>query len=562
MLFIVETRPNMAYNPFGMLRLLRVRNFALIDEIEIEFDSGFNLLSGETGAGKSLIVDALALVAGAKASGDTIRSGENRAVIEAVFDQAGGSDLESIGIDAADEIVIRREISSDNRNRVFINSQPSTVSALRAIAPELVDIHGQHEQQTLLDPARQLAIIDRAAGAAEMTDRVHTLYDSQRRLEDELSELAGAEANRLQRTDLLGYQRDEIEQVRPQAGETERLREQLRILEHGGKLAEAVAGGYETLYEAESSIIAELAAIERPLIEAEAYDGRLGAITEQIAAARSILEDAAFSLRDYQQHLETDPDGLESGQARLAELERLHRKYGPDLLHHLGKVLEELDSIGLTETKRSEVEERLATVRADYEETSRRLSRTRRKRSRELGHAVRDEIRSLAMPEADFSIGWKTLDPGRATGIDQSVLLLAPNPGEEAATLSAIASGGELSRTMLALRTVLAVDGRDKTLVFDEIDAGIGGEAAETLGRKLKDLSSSYQVLCVTHLPQVARFADRHCRIEKAQVNGRTVTRIEPLEGEQRVDELARMMSGTSISQAARRHVKELLKKN
>ena len=545
-----------------MLRLLRVRNFALIDEIEIEFEGGFNLLSGETGAGKSLIVDALALIAGAKASGDTIRGGENRAVIEAVFEQAGGPDLETIGIDAADEIVIRREISSDNRNRVFINSQPSTVSALRAIAPDLVDIHGQHEQQTLLDTGRQLALIDRAAGVTDLAKRVHNLYDSLRRLEDELTELAGAEADRLQRTDLLSYQRDEIEQVRPQAGETERLREHIRRLEHSGKLAEAVQGGYEALYEAESSILAQIAAIERPLSEAEAYDNRLGGTTEQIASARSILEDAAYSLRDYMQRLDTDPEEMENGQARLAELERLHRKYGPDLLHHLGKVLEELDSIGLTETKRSGAEERLAATRKDYEEAARELSVTRRKRSREFGRAVREEVRSLAMPQADFDIRWETLNPGRATGIDRPALLLAPNPGEEAAILSEIASGGELSRTMLALRAVLAVDGRDKTLVFDEIDAGIGGEAAETLGRKLKDLSSSYQVLCVTHLPQVARFADHHSRIEKAQVKGRTVTRVESLRGDQRVDELARMMSGSSVSAAARRHVKELLKES
>ncbi len=543
-----------------MLRLLRVRNFALIDEIEIEFEGGFNLLSGETGAGKSLIVDALTLIAGAKASGETIRGGENRAVIEAVFEQAGGPDLESIGIDAADQIVVRREITSDNRNRVFINSQPSTVSALRAIAPDLVDIHGQHEQQILLDTGRQLALIDRAAGVTDLAKRVHNLYDSRRRLEDELTELADAEADRLQRTDLLSYQRDEIEQVSPLAGETERLREHIRRLEHSGKLAEAVQGGYEALYEAESSILAQIASIERPLSEAEVYDNRLGATTEQIASARSILEDAAYSLRDYMQSLDTDPEEMENGQARLAELERLHRKYGPDLIHHLGKVLEELDSIGLTETKRSEVEERLAATCKDYDEAARELSVTRRKRSGEFGRAVREEIRSLAMPQADFDIRWETLTPGRATGIDRPALLLAPNPGEEAAILSEIASGGELSRTMLALRAVLAVDGRDKTLVFDEIDAGIGGEAAETLGRKLKELSSSYQVLCVTHLPQVARFADHHCRIEKALVNGRTVTRIETLRGDQLVDELARMMSGSSVSAAARRHVKELLK--
>ena len=542
-----------------MLRLLRVRNFALIDALEIEFDRGFNLLSGETGAGKSLIVDALALAAGAKASADAIRSGEKRAVIEAVFDAPRDSDLEKIGIDPADELILRREISADNRNRVFINSQPSTVAALRAVAANLVDIHGQHEQQTLLDASDQLAVIDRATGSDDLRGRVRALYDAAGVLEDELAALERNEAEILQRVDLLAFQRDEIEQVRPKPGETDALRETVRRLEHSGKLFEAANGGYQALYEAEDSVLARVAGVERALAEILTFDPRLAAIMEQASSARLQIEDLAYALRDYLNQLEIDPGQVDDVQRRLAGLERLHRKYGADLLGHLDTVVRELDSIGLKETRRTEVTRRLDALRSDYRKAAEQLSRRRREGAARLEAEVTSELRSLAMPRADFSIRWTTLEKGRATGIDAPLLLLAANPGEEPGLLAAIASGGELSRTMLALRTVLAAEGSGRTLVFDEIDAGIGGEAAETVGRKLKHLSGSYQVLCVTHLAQIARFAGRHIRIEKHLDGGRTVTRVEELDAGERVEELARMMSGPRVSDAARKHVRELL---
>jgi DNA repair protein RecN (Recombination protein N) len=545
-----------------MLRLLRVRNFALIDQLELEFEPGFNLLSGETGAGKSLVVDALALLAGGKATTDVIRRGENKAIIEAVFEASARIDLEPIGIDAENgELVLRREIAADNRNRVYINSQPSTVAALRALAPDLLDIHGQHEQQTLLLTSTQLALIDRVAEAAVLRDRVRTLYDAIEALEDELAKLETAESEVLQRTDLLRFQRGEIERTNPLAEETDHLREQVEILEHSGRLLETATASYQSLYEAEASVLSLLAAVERSLHDAEAHDSRLTGIAEQSATARALVEDMAYSLRDYLQKIDVDPGGLEHLQARLAELERLHRKYGPDLRAHLEKVIQELDNIGLTETKKAEIEERLASLRKDFRDAAAQLSRSRRTCSANLEKSVTSELRSLAMPAAEFLIGWTTVDPPRATGLDLPRLMLAPNPGEDPALLAQVASGGELSRVMLALRTVMADDGGGKSLVFDEIDAGIGGEAAETVGRKLKELSGSYQVFSVTHLAQIARFADHHYRIEKLVVDQRTVTRIEALAGEARIEELARMMSGPKVSEAARKHVRELLKR-
>ena len=303
-----------------------------------------------------------------------------------------------------------------------------------------------------------------------------------------------------------------------------------------------------------------IAQVQRVLREAARHDSRLERVLEQIETSRLPLQDVAYALRDYAGSVDADPQQLEQAQTRLAELERLHRKYGPDLLEHLQKVRRELDSIGLTETKKDELQTRIAALRNEYSKAAASLSRRRRAASKDLESAVETELRSLAMPQARFVIAWQDVSPGRATGIDRPELLISPNPGEEPRPLERIASGGELSRIMLALRSVLAVDRPQKVLVFDEIDAGIGGKAAETVGQKLKELSTRYQVLCVTHLAQIAAFAAHQYRIEKIVLDGRSVTRVAALHGEERIEELVRMMSGSRITHAAREHVKELLK--
>ena len=544
-----------------MLRFLRVRNFALIDQLEIHFEEGFNLLSGETGAGKSIIVDALGLLCGAKASTEMVRSGENRAVIEAVFESDIKDELGRLGLDSEDsDIVVRREISADERNRVYVNNQPSTVSALRELAPFLLDIHGQHEQQTLLDSVNQLSLIDEFADATALAEKVRALFASIQRTETELKELASDHARKVERLDLLSFQHDEIQKVNPKPGETEQARERLNVLSHSGKLQEAATRGYETLYESETSVLSLLTQSSRPLRDAAQHDPRLQPVLEQIEAARITIQDVAYALRDYASQIDTDPQQLERLQSRLAELERLHRKYGADLLDYLQKVRREMDSIGLTETKKGELQEKISRLRQEYSDAATALRKKRHVASRKLEAAVGRELRSLAMPQARFEIQWTEVNPGRVTGIDKPELLISANPGEEPRPIEKIASGGELSRVMLALRTVLAVDRPHKALVFDEVDAGIGGKAAETIGQKLKELSSRYQVFCVTHLAQVAVFADQQYRVEKCVTDGRTVTRVEQLKGEARIDELARMMSGTRVTDAALKHVRELLK--
>jgi DNA repair protein RecN (Recombination protein N) len=332
------------------------------------------------------------------------------------------------------------------------------------------------------------------------------------------------------------------------------------LLSNAGKLLEAAARSYEALYESETSALSLIAQTHRAVRDAAQHDARLQPILEQTEAARISIQDIAYALRDYANQVDADPQELERVQTRLAELERLHRKYGPDLLDHLQKVRREMDSIGLTESKKDELAAKIAGMRQQYAEAAAALSKKRRSASKKLEAAVERELKSLAMPHARFAIRWSDVTPGRAAGIDRPELLISANPGEEPWPLEKIASGGELSRVMLALRTVLAVDRSRKTLVFDEVDAGIGGKAAETVGQKLKELSSRYQIFCVTHLAQIAAFADHQYRIEKVVIDGRSVTRVDRLAGEERVEELARMMSGSRVTDAARRHVKELLK--
>jgi DNA repair protein RecN (Recombination protein N) len=557
----LKDQPSMAYKTSSMLRFLRVRHFALIDEMEVHFRDGFNLLSGETGAGKSIMVDALGLLAGSKASSEMIRSGESRAIVEAVFETDLREELDRLGIDADDsQLIVRREISNDDRNRVYINNQPSTLSALRTLAPVLLDIHGQHEQQTLLDNSSQLALIDSFADASELASRVRALHETIQTTQATLLECTAEHARQLERMDFLSFQRDEIEKADPKPEESRRARERLSVLANAGRLLAVATRGYDMLYESETSVLSQLSQLQRSLRDAAQHDSRLHGMLDQVEAARISIQDISRGLRDYTGQLDTDPQEMERLQIRLTELERLHRKYGPDLIEHLEKVRREMDSIGLTETQKDQLQAKIAELRQSYDEAAMTLRKKRRAVSRMLESAVIGELRSLAMPDAEFTIRWTEVPP-RASGIDQAELLISTNRGEPLQPVEKVASGGELSRLMLALRTVLAAEGSRKTLIFDEVDSGVGGKAAETIGLKLQQLSSRYQILCVTHLAQIAAFADHQYRIEKVVADGRSVTRVEAMTGEARVEELARMMSGSRVTDAARQHVKELLGK-
>jgi DNA repair protein RecN (Recombination protein N) len=442
---------------------------------------------------------------------------------------------------------------------VFINNQPSTVSALRELAPRLLDIHGQHDQQTLIESSSQLDLVDVFAGASELAARVHQLDEAIQKAEAQLAELVADHARKVERLDLLRFQRDEIQKANPRPGETELAHQQLAVLSHATKLLDAATRGYEQLYESDASVSSALSQTERALRDASQYDKRLEPLAAQAESARIQIQDLAAGLRDYAARVEANPQELERLQSRLAELERLHRKYGPELLGHLDKVNGEMDSMGLTEAQKDSLLQQIASLREDYNKAALTLSRKRKTASTKLETQVVQELKSLAMPNVRFEVQWSDVTPGRSRGIDRADFMISANPGEDLRPLEKVASGGELSRIMLALRTVLVVDEASKTLVFDEVDAGVGGKAAETIGQKLQELSRRYQILCVTHLAQIAAFAEHHYRIEKLVLDGRTVTRIEPLKGESRVDELVRMMSGSRVTDAARQHIREML---
>src|SRR5262245_35264375 len=340
-----------------MLRFLRIRNFALIDQLELHFEEGFNLLSGETGAGKSIIVDALGLLTGSKASAEMVRTGESRAIIEAIFEMDVRPALDRLGLDGEGaELIIRREISSDERNRVYVNNQPTTVSALRELAPLLLDIHGQHEQQTLLEHSSQLALIDAFADSTGLATRVRELFTAAEKAEADLAELTAEHARKIERLDLLTFQHDEIQKADPKPGEAESARQRVNVLSNAEKLLEAAARGYESFYESETSVLSIIAQTYRLVRDGAKNDARLQPIAEQIETARIAIQDIAYALRDYADQIEIEPQELQRVQTRLAELERLHRKYGPDLLEHAHKVRREMDSIGLTETKKGELQ--------------------------------------------------------------------------------------------------------------------------------------------------------------------------------------------------------------
>jgi DNA repair protein RecN (Recombination protein N) len=409
-----------------------------------------------------------------------------------------------------------------------------------------------------LDSASQLDLVDAFADVAELAGKVRRLGSVIQETEAQLGELVADHSRKVERLDLLRFQSDEIQKANPKPGETENIHQQLAVLTHATKLLDAAMRGYEQLYESDGSVSSVLAQTVRTLRDACQYDGRLGALADQAESARIQVQDVAAGLRDYAGRVEANPQEVERLQSRLAELERLHRKYGPDLLEHLAKVNGEMDSMGLAEAQKDKLLQQIASLREAYNKDALALSRKRRAASPKLERQIIDELKSLAMPNVRFQVHWSDVAPG-SRGIDAAEFRISANPGEDLRALEKVASGGELSRIMLALRTVLVVDETGKTLVFDEVDAGVGGKAAETVGQKLQELSRRYQILCVTHLAQIASCAEHHYRIEKLVLDGRTVTRVESLTGESRVDELVRMMSGSRVTDAARQHIREML---
>jgi DNA repair protein RecN (Recombination protein N) len=551
-----------------MLQFLNISNIALIDDMQVEFESGLNLLTGETGSGKSIIVDALGLLIGGRFSSDLIKSGAERGSIEGLFSVTPNPELELLlenaGFGFSSELIIRRELSATGRNKIFINNQLATQSLLRDLRPYLVDIHGQGDQQTLFNPETHLEILDAFAGNGALRAEVAEAYVRWTSLRRELESLRHDEAEKFQLVDTLKFQIAELERAQLSPGEDEKLEEERRRLANVEKLTGLCQASYSRIYEDDGAAVTRLRHTLKDVEELAEYESSFRDYLEGLETARAVLEDLSFSLRDFSDRLEFSPARLAEIEDRLAELSRLKRKYGGSIaasLEHLARSEDRLRQIETSDERERELNVALAASHERYLELARKLHKERVKAAKKFEQAVEKGIAEVAIDNARFQVQVNDdVDAAGQKGIDHTEFYFSANVGEEVKPLARVASGGEASRLMLVLKTVANGSQFPRTIVFDEIDTGIGGRVSEAVGIKLKKLSQTNQVLCVTHQPQIARFADSHLVVQKEALKGKTQVSVDRLDKAGRVEEIARMLTGAEITDSARRHAKELLK--
>ena len=560
-----------------MLLELRAENYAVIDRAVATFGNGLNLLTGETGAGKSILIDALALLLGGKASADVVRHGEEKAVVSCVFELTPGAEaiLEANGVDSdSDHILLRREILANGKGRVFVNNQPATVGFLRQLAPELALVHSQGETLGSFDQAQQRILLDRFGGLN--AEGVAEAFAAWKATTDKLEELQSAEQDRLRMADLWRFQSKEIDQAGLSAEDEDvQLEAEKRVLANAEKLHTAAMSAHELLYESESSAEGALGAALKHLEELAKYDTRFQEPAQQLAAAKAIVEDVDAEVRDFADNINAAPGRLEEIEDRLAALDRLKRKYGETLKEVMDFGAEAARKLAEVENRDALLVELKAKEEQDaaaYRNAAALLTSSRTDAAKRLEKLAEAQINDLAM-NTRFHVqvtAQKGTEHWTAHGWDRVECLIATNAGEPLKPLHEIASGGEMSRVMLALKVTVeeaASKGSGKkkktvlprTLVFDEIDIGIGGRAAEAVGRKLKRLAKGQQVLCITHLPQIAAFGDQHFLIEKTEKRGRTQTQVRRMEESERTQEIARMLSGAKLTETSLKHAAHLL---
>ena len=569
-----------------MLAELRLENYAVIDNVAIEFAAGLNLLTGETGAGKSILIDALGLLLGDKASSDVIRTGAERAMVAAVFESEGAAArsiaeiLETNGLDAENgSLILRREIAAGGKGRVFINNQPATVGVLKQIAPHLAVIHAQNESIVNFDAAARQELLDAYSGV-ELKD-VAAAFARWKQIRGRIADLEQDEQDRMRLLDLWNFQCREIGEARLRAGEDEQLAAEKRVLANAEKIYGAAVNAFDLLYEGNASTSSSLRAAQKHIEELARYEPKFQEALAALETARISVEDVGATLRDYAGGIHASPERLAEIEERLALLDRLKRKYGPTLEQTIAfgeEIRRKLSEMENKDQVLLELRAQLGVAAEEYRKAARGVSRKRLEAGRKLEKLVEAEINDLAM-RASFRIAVEENEDEAhwsSSGINQVVYRISTNAGETMRPLEQIASGGELSRVMLALKAsveagtnVAGVSSSKKkpaaaqrTLVFDEIDTGIGGRAAEAVGKKLKALSKGNQVLCVTHLPQIATFADHHYLIEKRETSGRAKTTVRQITGEERTEEVARMLSGAKLTETSRKHAEQMIRAN
>jgi DNA repair protein RecN (Recombination protein N) len=577
-----------------MLNLLKIKNIALIDALEIEFGSGLNLLTGETGSGKSIIVDSLGALSGERVSSDLIKQGAEAAQIEGLFTvercAATTGLLDEAGIESdetgAIELIVRRDISLTGKNRIFVNNQLVTAAFLKRLGALLVDIHGQGEQTSLFDPATHLELLDEFARVSPLREKVAGAYTNWSRASRELNDLQRGESEKLQLLDILRFQVDEISKAALKLGEESDLEEEKRRLNNVEKLSTLSGDALDLLYDADEATVTTLEKAVRKIAELSEYDSRFADYQEGLQAAQAVLQDLSFAVRDFATHLEFSPERLEEIESRLAEITRVSRKYGGTVeaaLEHLSDSQTRLDAIENADFHQEEARKKVEQMRSAYLAVAGEISSARKKAAAKFAKEVEAALSAVALDKAKFEVrisdvpaarsstqsprgrqdfGQQTSESGPGftpKGFDTVEFFFSANVGESVKPLARVASGGEASRLMLILKTAAKEKAAGKAVVFDEIDAGIGGRVAEAVGGKLKMLSGTQQVLCVTHQAQVASKADAHFLVEKTMTKNKTTITVRELEPSERVEEIARMLAGEKITDAARENARELI---
>jgi DNA repair protein RecN (Recombination protein N) len=537
-----------------VLRFLSIRHLAVIDRLELEFEPGLNVLTGETGAGKSILVGAVGLLVGGRASADLVRTGEETAAVEAIFEAPNGK-----------EVIVRREISAQGRSRAAVDGALTTSTALREICGSLVDLHGQHEHQVLLDPGAHLDLLDEFATAGAERDCVATAFARWLAVRSERDRLLSGEREKVSRAEFLTFQLTEIDRAAPKTGEDEELETVRRVLGNADKLQRLCTEAYDALYEGDQAVLPALAGVWKRLGDLASLDARFMVHVDGRTAVTSQLEDLAFFIRDYSAAIDASPARLQDVEDRLAILERVKRKHGPSLEDVIAKreqLRRELHDIEQASERASELDADLRRAAEAYLQAAGLLTRKRTAAADTFCRSLEKSLAELAMNRTRCEVRFAPAQ-GEAQwsdrGVEQAEFYISANPGEDVKPLARIASGGELSRIMLALKTLASTDAPGKTLIFDEVDAGIGGAVADVVGARLQRLAGRFQVLCITHLPQIAAYGGTHYRISKSVRAGRTVTEVARVSGAEREDELARMIGGAAISPAVRASAREML---
>ena len=554
-----------------MLNELSIKNFAIIDELHVCFGEGLNVISGETGAGKSIIIGAVSLLLGDRATSDMIRTQADSASVEAIFDIAGNKPLQdkiaAMGFSAGDELLVRRVISHAGKNKAFINGQMATLVNLTAVSELLINICGQHEHQVILNAENHIDILDEFGGCLPVRAQYTEIYNQYQQIRTQIEKLKDLSQSREEKADLFKFQLKEIQDINPKPAEDTALADEKKVLVNFQKLSGWAANAYDLLYGEKDSIMVKLKEVQNQVKEIKKIDSNLQISDVDIESSFITLQETVLQLRDYSKNLFFDSERLAAIDERLELLNRLKRKHGGSLesvFRRKQEIEEYLKTVFSVDEELEKLTKEEEKVQQNLRQNALKLSQIRGRAAKKLQDAVDKEIHALNMPHASFFVNFKKDTDDAAEffgpkGNDEIEFYLTANKGEESRPLNKVASGGELSRIILALKNVLSRTGSVSSIIFDEVDNGIGGAVAEIVGRKLKEVSANHQIVCITHLPQIACFGDKHMYVSKKVVKDRTVTSLEELDSEQKIEEISRMLGGVNVTQKTREHAKEML---